>query len=228
MKTITRLLSLFLLLLAFGAATSAMAAEHRVEVTTDGPPADELSEEIAAQIGNDGYKIIRGTKRTVCEIWLCKAWPVTAGFKATSEVNYPFKAGQLIGVIRFKRKGPDFRDQIITRGVYTLRYGQQPVDGNHEGTSPTRDFLMLISAESDRTVAPPEADILVEQSSDAAGSNHPAMLCLQKAADADEVPSLRHDDDHEWSILQLTGKTKAGDETKDLRLDVVVVGQAAE
>lgn len=226
MKIHTRLFAASLLVLLF--ATAARADEHRVEVTTDGPPADELSEEIAAQLGTEGYRVIRGKKRTVCEIWLCKEWPVATEFEVTGEVNYPFKPGQLIGVVRFKRKGPDFRDQIVTRGVYTLRYGQQPVDGNHEGTSPTRDFLMLISAENDQAVAPADAETLVAQSADAAGSNHPAVLCLQSAAADGEVPGLRVDEDHEWTILQLRGKAKSGDTTSDLRVDIVVVGVAAE
>lgn len=227
MKLNMRFLATVLILLTISA--SAMADEHRLEVTTDGLPTDDLSAEIAGALSTDGYKVIRGKKRTVCEIWLCKEWPVAADFEATTEVNYPFKPGQLIGVIRFKRKGPDFRDQIISRGVYTLRYGQQPVDGNHEGTSATRDFLMLVNAEEDRTIEPPDAQTLIEKSSDAAGSNHPAMLCLQKAeSDAEEVPSLRVDEDHEWTVLQLNGKAKAADAAADLRLDVVVVGIAAE
>lgn len=227
MKSIARLFFALLVLLFVNPAL-VMADDYRVEVTKDGPPADDLGEEIVQQLGEDGFKVIRGKKRTVCEIWLCKSWPVAEGFAATSEVNYPFAPGQLIGVVRFKRKSPDFRDQVLIRGVYTLRYGQQPVDGNHEGTSPTRDFLMLVSAEEDRAVAPPEMDKLVSLSSDAAGSNHPAMFCLQPIAEADEIPQLRQEEDHDWTILQLSGQTKAGDATAAQQLDVVVVGVAPE
>ena len=40
----------------------------------------------------------------------------------------------------------DFRGQEIKKGVYTLRYGQQPEDGNHIGTSELADFLLAIPA----------------------------------------------------------------------------------
>jgi len=209
-------------------ASPTVAADYRVEKIDDGPSADDLSEEISAALADSGYQVIRGKKRSIGKIWLCKELPVAADFVATDEVLYPFTPGQLIGVIQFKRKSPDFRDHILTRGTYILRYGQQPVDGNHEGTSPTRDFLMLTRAEDDRTLAGPDAKTLIAQSADAAGSNHPAMLCLQAASEADEVPSLRHDEDREWSILQLEGQAKADGESQPIRIDIVVVGQAAE
>ncbi len=221
--TIAPLLVIFLFV-----AGTVQAADYRVEKLDEGPSAEHVSEEIVAAIAGSGVTVIRGKKRTVCQIWLAKEWPVAADFKATSEVNYPFKPGQLIGLVRFKRKGTDFRDQVITKGWYTLRYGQQPVDGNHEGTSPTRDFLMLVSCEHDRTVEAPDADKLVEHSSEAAGSNHPAIFSLQQAAEADERPSLREEEDHEWQILQLVGQAKGGDASEELAVDIVVVGQAAE
>ncbi|REJ66158.1 MAG: hypothetical protein DWQ31_15850 [Planctomycetota bacterium] len=209
-------------------AGTVLAADYRVEPLDEGPPADEVSEEIMAAVAPTGVKVIRGTKRTVCDIWLCKEWAVKPDFTATSEVLYPFTPGQLIGLVRFKRKTPDFRDQELLRGVYTLRYGQQPVDGNHEGTSPTRDFLMVISAEVDRAVEPADADTLEANSSHAAGSNHPAIFCLQTAEAADELPALREHEDREWTILQVVGQAVAGDARRELQLDLVVVGQAAE
>jgi len=210
-------------------AITATAAEHRVEVLKDAPPTDELSDEVAAQVGAIGWRVIRGTKTTVCEVWPCKEWNVKAGFQPTPEDLYPFQPGQLIGVVRFRRRGSDFRDQDISRGVYTLRYGLQPVDGNHEGTSPTRDFLLMVKAEDDESAEPMDMDTLNDLSAEAAESSHPAMLCLQKVeGEAGDTPTIRHDEDQDWWIVRFANKAAAGGQTTQLPVDVVVAGAADE
>ena len=195
----------------------------------DAPPADELSEAIAAQIGTSGWTVIRGTKSTVCDVWPCKEWTVKADFKPTPELLYPFEPGQLLGVIRYRRKGGDIRDQELARGIYTIRYALQPVDGNHEGTSPTRDFLLLVRADADQSAEPMEEEELNELSAEAADSSHPAMLALQKAkGQTGDVPSMRHDQEKDWWIVHFTGKAAAGNQTRKLGVEVVVVGVTEE
>ncbi len=217
------------LLAAVVAVPSLSAEEYRIEAIADAAPADELSAEIAALIDSSGVKVVKGASRTVCEIWLCKSWPVKDEFKATDAVAYPFSQGQLIGVVRYKNKGGDFRDQEIAKGVYTLRYAQQPVDGNHVGTSVTRDFLLLVNAEVDKSVKPIELLKLIEHSAAAAESKHPAMLALKmpKKGDA-EKPSLVHDEDAELWLATLAGKSESGGKTAALPISVVVVGYANE
>src|SRR5262245_14902975 len=121
---------------------SAVAADHHVEALAEAAPADAISPDIAALLNTEGVRLVRGSNRAVCDLWLCKEWPLTTF--DSGELLYPFEPGQLIGVVRYPRKGSDFRDQPIADGVYTLRYAQQPVDGAHVGTSPTRDFLLLV------------------------------------------------------------------------------------
>jgi hypothetical protein len=209
-------------------ATPALAVDYRVEPLKTPPPTAELPKEIAAQLGDSGLRVIRGSSTTYCDIWLTQTWPVKENFQPTSELLYPFQPGQLIGVVRFARKASDFRDQDISTGLYTLRYSQQPVDGAHVGTSPTRDFLLLLKADADTSPEPLEYRPLVKQSAAAAGSSHPAMLSMQRAAEDGEVPSMRYDEDREWWILRFQNKAKAGDAAMDLTVELVVVGHAAE
>ena len=211
------------------AAVSVDKAEHRVELLDEAPPSDVLTDDVLGQLAVTGLKVVRGTKRTICEIWLCKEWGVQADFKPNSGILYPFEPGQLIGVLRFRRKGGDFRDQDIGRGVYTLRYGRQPVDGNHEGTSPTRDFLLLVRAEDDTKTDRMDPEQLIKLSATAAESNHPALLCLQKVEDASEsTPSIHHHEDNDWWVVRLSGAAKADNQTHDLVLALVVAGHADE
>ena len=203
---------------------SLRAADHRVEMLKEPAPADELAPAIAATLQPEGVKVIRGTSRTVCEIWLCKEWKLNS-FEVGSDLLYPFVPGQLIGVVRFPRRGADFRDQDIDSGVYTLRYAQQPVDGAHVGTSPTRDFLLLVPADKDRSPAILAYTPLTQASAEAAGTTHPALLSLQKLAGEQAV---RHDEDRDWWIVRLNSTAKAGEQSRPLGFDLVVAGQAVE
>jgi hypothetical protein len=219
------------LLAASFAASFSAAQEYRVDVIDGGPPADRVAEEIRAELAKTGLKVVRGSSRTVCEFWPCASWPVIDGFQATTERLYPFEPGQLIGVLRLRRRGNDFRDQQISGGVYTLRYALQPIDGNHEGTSPTRDFLVLVNAEDDSVKKAWTVEALMKASAAAAQSSHPAMLCLQRVDDkrpATPQAAMRHDERHDWWILGWVGQAESKGTQRPLPIDLVVVGHAEE
>lgn len=208
--------------------SSVAAVDHRVEPLDEAFPGDAVSEEIGKQISASGLRVVRGASRTICDIWLCKEWAASA-VKPTGDVIYPFQPGQLIGLVRFPRKASDFRDQDIPEGVYTLRYGQQPVDGAHVGTSPTRDFVLLLKADQDKAVATLDYKQLTKASAEAAGSNHPLLLSLQRLApETAKAPAIRHDEAHEWWIVAMSGQLKQGTDTKKQLVELVVVGKAAE
>ena len=203
------------------------AQEYSVEVIDSAPEADEVSAELAEQLAETGYLVRKGTSRTVCEIWFCRQWTVEPGFKVTEERLYPFSPGQLIGLLHFKRRGKDFRDQSVSSGWYTLRFGLQPTDGNHEGTSPTRDFVMLVNAEQDKPDKKWDLKELLTVSADAAGSTHPALMCMQRATDGAE-PVMRHDESHDWWILHVTGNGIDGQKPVKVPVDLIVAGHALE
>ena len=203
------------------------AADHRAEPLAELAPADGYSPEILAELEQAGLKVIRGKSRTLSDIWLCKSWAAAADFAPSSTVIYPFEPGQLIGVVRYKTKGGDFRGQQIPPGLYVLRYSQQPVDGNHVGTSDTRDFLILTPANVDKAVVPIEQKALFKLSAKVAGTTHPVMLSLKRTAiEPAEAGSLRHDKEADLWILQAAGKTAAEETPGELRLDIVVAGEA--
>lgn len=205
------------------------AATYRVEPLEEAAYHAALAPEISKLLSPVGSRVIRGKKTTYCDLWLLKSWSVKAGFQATAEVLYPFQPGQLIGVASFSRKGADFRDQDIAKGVYTLRYAQQPLDGSHIGTSPTRDFFLLVRAEDDQLAESLAEDELTAQSAEAAESSHPCMLSIQRPlTPVATTPALRHNEEHDWWILSLAGELKAGEEQSRLRIELVIVGQASE
>jgi hypothetical protein len=203
---------------------SALAADYRVETVKDAAPPEGVSAEIAAQLAPTAYKVMTGN-RTVCEIWLAKQWDVSADFAPSATVLYPLKPGTLAGAIRLARKGHDFRDQEIPAGAYTLRYANQPVDGNHVGTFDTRDFLLMVPASADTSPDPIAEMDLFTASAGSAESTHPAIMPLVKAAEGDELPAMRHLEENDWWTLKFAGNDKSGGKVV---LELIVAGVAAE
>jgi hypothetical protein len=189
-------------------------------------PSGAVAPEIAGLLSADGIKVSKGSS-TVCELWFAKEWPIEADAKTGGEVLYPLTVGQVIGVIRFSKKAGDFREQDVPAGVYVMRYAQQPVDGAHVGTSPTRDFLALSPAAKDKDPKPLDYKALVATSKEASGTAHPAIFSLQRAEEG-ASPSVREVSEKQWVIVHYVGKIKQGGSVKDLALDLVVVGKAAD
>jgi hypothetical protein len=200
----------------------AVAQEYRVEPTNAGPPAGELSTETADKLSPTGFKVMQGDKRTMCEIWPAKKWEIRSDFKPSDTILYPLPVGSLVGAIRFPRKAADFRGQDIAAGMYTLRYANQPVDGNHVGTFPTRDFLLMLPAADDQSPAPIAEMDLFKTSAKTTESTHPAILPLLKAEGADPLPGIQHVEDKEWWTVRFT------DGDAKVVLELIVVGKAAE
>ena len=59
--------------------------------------------------------------------------------------------------LQFVSEGHDYRDQSIAKGVYTMRYGLQPVNGDHLGVSTYRDYSLLLPAAKDTKTRPPSS-----------------------------------------------------------------------
>ncbi len=207
-----------------GAKLALAAEEHSLAALDDAPPADALSEGVVGAIRQTGLTVKRGN-RALCNLWLANEWKTRSDFKASLSMLYPFQVGELLGVVEFKRTAADFRGQEIASGVYTVRYALQPEDGNHVGTSETRDFCLLLPAADDTSSGALSPEAMIELSTKAAQSNHPAMLCLLRAEEAAADPKLEHEDEHDWWILNLSGSAA---ERGMLPLKLVLVGQAAE
>jgi hypothetical protein len=209
-------------------ACQAAAQDYKVAKIDTPAPVGEISPEIAALLQTTGFRVAQGDSQVLCEVWPAKEWPIAADAATSAEILYPLTAGQLIGAARFPRKAADFRDQEVPAGIYVVRYGQQPVDGAHVGTSPTRDFFVLIPAAKDRDPQVLDYKALIAASKQTTGTEHPGILSLQKPADSGGPLSIRHEADKEWTIVRFVGKVKQGGATKDLPVELVVVGKAAE
>lgn len=219
-----------LLMLWLAVGTPGQGADALYQVTPVAQLPSGLSPAVTATLNPAGLRLV-GPKGAVFEIWLGKSIAVKPGFKPTLNAHYPFAAGQLIGALRIldKSQFTDFRGQEFSAGVYTLRYGMQPEDGNHIGTSELSDFLLALPAKIDRKptlIAGP--DQLAGQSAKSVGSTHPAILSLLPQSEVKKSGALTHDADHEYWILDLLGQGVAGKKATPVKLRLVAIGRSLE
>ncbi|MGA2878406.1 MAG: hypothetical protein ABSG13_05600 [Bryobacteraceae bacterium] len=200
---------------------SATLCGQQYKADKAGPPPPEVASGISQALDPKGFQITNGGD-AYCELWLRVNLP--SGARSNKQnvtlpnVTLPnIPQGALLGVIRFDGQGSDRRGQRIQPGVYTLRYGIMPMNGNHEGAAPQRDFLLLTPAAEDRDLnATPNLDALVAMSRKASRTPHPAVLSFWKA-DADS-PGFSQQSDTDW-VLQC----KVG----DIPIAIIVVGTSA-
>ncbi len=122
----------------------AIAADYKIEPLKEAPPAD-LASPVKSALGETGYRISTDDGKPFLDLWLRKDIPAKSEpGKPQGAILFPFLSeGELLGVIRYQSEGYDYRDQTIEPGIYTVRYGLQPVNGDHLGVSPFRDYGLL-------------------------------------------------------------------------------------
>lgn len=193
------------------------------------PPPSSVAPEVAKELNPEGYRIIDGEGKPFAEIWLRRTIPASekpAGAKGV--IQFPYLAeSELLGVVQLLEEGHDYRDQAIAKGVYTMRYGLHPINGDHLGVSPFRDYSLLLPASKDRTVASLPRKQLETQSSESAGSSHPAaFFMLSVPPGATKTPSMIHDEEkNTWRVAVLLNLAVKGESTPVPHpVSIIVVG----
>ncbi|MDE3153613.1 MAG: hypothetical protein KGN76_00835 [Acidobacteriota bacterium] len=180
----TRILRLLVaaLLLSAPAAAQTLA----VKPQSDPVPAG-LAPALQPLLAPGGQRVTVGI--TTLTFWWVKSLPLagdTTGAPDWSQVP----EGSLVGVMQTSDSFADIRGHSFKAGLYTLRYGVQPADGNHLGVSPYRDFLLVGPAAADTTAAPLGHDGVIALSTKASGLAHPAVLSLDPPTTTQPVGSV--------------------------------------
>ena len=121
--------------------------------------------------------------------------------------------------------------KTIVKGVYTVRYGIQPVNGDHLGVSPYRDYALLLPAAKDATTDDLAKKPLEERSAESAGTSHPAILMLLKAPESGPpAPAITRDEEkNTWgAVVPLKLDVKGSDSPSPLNIQLIVVGRGDE
>jgi hypothetical protein len=134
--------------------------------------------------------------------------------------------GSLVGAMQLEAPLPDIRGFPIPPGIYTLRFAQQPQDGDHMGVSPYRQFLVVVPAADDRTPEPLGHDGAVELGKKTQGRSHPAVLSIAPpAAKGATGPQVIKTEDGHTAVVFGVDCTRDGTTVGTLAFGVVLVGR---
>ncbi len=198
--------------------------------SSDAPPPQELSQMVRETLTPDSLHVT-GLNGSFCHLWLRREIPPAAMLNRGMGIAFPQLAeGTLIGAIRYEGDANDYRNQDVKPGVYTLRYALQPVDGNHQGTAPFRDFLLLVPSSVDVSPAAMKVSDLLDASRKTTGTTHPAILSLVPAEAAPvAIPAITHVAEGDFWVLFFRAGVPAGAASPGPTvMGLVIVGHAPE
>ncbi len=180
----------------------------------------KVTEAVRNGLDSKGLRVLDEKGKPVCEVWFGKSIATTKDEVAGASFGR-IGEGNFVGVINFPSNASDFRGQGIKAGYYTLRYGLILQDGNHQGVSPERDFLMAVPVADDKDPAVKFSnDDLLKLSRNASGTGHPSVWSMVKTSSNEGLPKIAKNE-HEHIILETKIATKSG----DLAIGLIVVGK---
>jgi hypothetical protein len=139
---------------------------------------DALATGVKAALADGGVRAV--VSSATLDFWFVKA--VALRPESSSASWAAVDEGTLVGAVRIGADFRDIRGRLMKPGVYTLRYGIQPQNGDHLGVSPFREFLLLVPAAIDTDPAPRGHDPTIELSIKSVGGSHPAVWSIDPPA----------------------------------------------
>lgn len=209
------------------ATATVPAAEVTLKVEEKAPP-QELPSEITGVLQGKSIRLSHGDK-TAYEFWLRSEIPVTSAPESPAKSLDVVKQAALIGAVRIGSDSRDYRDDELAAGLYTMRFGLQPSDGNHLGTAEFSYFAVLIPAKYDaRPDGITDYKAMVKASSKGTSTDHPLILSLRPVADGGgTLPSLTEPKPAHKSVrVRVPGKS--GQSKAELIFELVFEGRAKE
>jgi hypothetical protein len=181
------------------ALCSAIAtAQTKVDALPQKPPS-QIVPAIAAALQQTGTKAIVGG--ATLDIWWVQAIALSAEGSGWSGVE----SGTLIGAMRVSGPYKEIRGKVVAPGVYTLRYGLQPQNGDHLGISTFREFLVISPAAVDTDPKVLGFDGVVALSKQVIGTSHPAGMSIDPPEDAPGalLSTYKNESGHEGIVFEV-------------------------
>ena len=207
------------LLLLLCCARPATAQDYKIAAGSTPLPA-EVAAPVRALLSPVSLAVTNGSA-PYCEIWVRTTIPSGPQASAPLGVSYgQLVDGEIIGAIHFDGAVKDFRSQAVKPGTYVLRYGLQPVDGNHQGVSDFRDFVLLTPAGQDTSAANLADNDMYVLSRKATTTGHPSVWSLVPTDSAPTLlPGTKHDTNEELWIAYFKAAVGASPTTIGLVID---------
>lgn len=197
-----------------------LGAQMTAERHQDAVPS-ALASPIAAVLAPGGVRTTVG--KTTVSFWLVKLLPLAEGKNGQGWTDV--EEGTLVGAVSIASVFHDIRGKRIKPGVYSLRYGIQPSNGDHLGVSPFRDFLLLSPAAGDTTLAAQGHEPTVDMSMKTVGGSHPAVWSIDPPV-ATQSPLTEHKTElgHKSVVMEVP-LSRGGQAAGTLKFGVVLIGE---
>lgn len=186
------------------AAVPTFAADAKYTIKSAVTPAPkELAEPVRNLMSDRAVQLLDEKGTVLCQVWFRKELPLkTAPAQGNSGVTYrDLDESTLLGAVRFDQQSSDYRKHKVKPGVYTLRLGFQPMDGDHMGTAPYSEFCLLVSAKDDLKPDLLETKRLQELSAKAMGASHPGVFLLFPIEKPGDAPTLVEKENNHWVVM---------------------------
>ena len=212
------------LMLLFGAN---LHAEFKSQPQSS-PVPDTVAPEIRAGLAKVGWEVVGDDGKPLLKLWLSgKVRAAATPGGAKGNILFPFLSeGEFLGVVEVISQVGDYRDQPIAPGIYTFRYGLQPVNGDHLGASRYRDFGLLIPAKKDKKPEALAKKALEHDSAEAAGTSHPAIMMFLPTAEGAKAGQIVRDEANDRTSLVISIDLNASGKNAKVLIQWVVSGRA--
>jgi hypothetical protein len=210
------------------AAVPAWSADAKYSIkAVKAEPPKELKEPIRKLLGDQSVQLLDPKGTALCQVWFRKEVPAeaTADQIKTGLTYRELKETTLLGAVQFLKEGADFRKQKISPGVYTLRLGFQPQDGDHMGVSPYQEFCLVVSADKDAKPDTMGPKALQELSTKTMGTTHPGVLMLVPYEKPEDKPKLVSKPNNNW-VLDVKEPVKVKDQKTAIGVGLTLIGSA--
>lgn len=202
------------------------AAESSVKVIDKAPPGT-LNEAIAKELSPKAIQVLEDGQ-ALFELWLVKEVPLASSPVSSAKMLGAIKPTTLLGVASFPKSLRDYKDNDFEPGVYTMRLGLIPQDGDHMGVSDYPYYLVLVPAKHDsKPTGFPEFKLLVQASGQDTPTGHPVVLSLRPAKSAEgQIPRLNEPmPEHRSVMLKVPVKAAGSEAELSLVFELVFEGK---
>ncbi len=208
-------------------AVSAQQGKFAIK-TIDTAAPKELDSSVSKLLDAKAIVLLDGKGQAIAELWFCKEIPASATPEQVKKgLTYrQVRETSLLGAVRFVKDWTDYRKQKIKAGVYTMRLGFQPEDGDHMGSSEHLDFVLLADAGKDTKPAIMKITKLNELSQKSIKTGHPAVFMLFPTPKPGEAPELVAKPRNHWVLNLKRPATIEGKLVGVLGIGLTLVGAA--
>ncbi|GEM_PF-507356 len=217
---------LYLAFVLFLLPVSALQAGDLTLKVTEKTPPKEISPALQQELQPKAIQLLNGDQPAF-EFWFVKEVGLKSAPASPDKALNAIKEMAFLGAVAVSTEGRrDYKDNEIPTGVYTMRFGLQPQDGDHLGTADFSTFAILVSAKYD---SKPDAfanfKALTKASSKDTSTEHPIILNLRPTSttDAKDLPKLNEPaPEHKGVLLSIPAKN--GDHPTQIICDFVYQG----